>query len=110
MAAINFSAETLMRQALDLARAAMAAGEVPIGCVVYHLPTGRVIGEGFNRRETDHDPSAHAEIVAMRQAGAALGHWRLVDCVMAVTLEPCAMCAGAIVNARMPRLIFGCRD
>jgi tRNA(adenine34) deaminase len=99
-----------MREALALAAHASAAGEVPIGCVVVHDPTGRVIGRGHNRREADRDPAAHAEIVAMRQAGQALGHWRLVDCTLVVTLEPCPMCAGAIVQARVPRLVYGCDD
>jgi tRNA(adenine34) deaminase len=99
-----------MREALDLARAAAEAGEVPIGAVVVHDPTGRVVGRGFNRRLLDHDPTAHAEIVAMREAGRALGHWRLLDCTLYVTLEPCPMCAGAIVNARLPRLVYGCDD
>jgi tRNA(adenine34) deaminase len=99
-----------MRLALAEAQAAGAAGEVPIGCVIVHEPTGRVIGRGFNRREADNDPSAHAEIVAMREAGRALGHWRLLDCTLVVTLEPCPMCAGAMVNARLARLIYGCAD
>src|SRR4051794_26609314 len=99
-----------MREALALAELAAAAGEVPIGCVVVHDPTARIIGRGYNRRETDRDPTAHAEIVAMRQAGRALGHWRLVDCTLVVTLEPCPMCAGAIVQARVPRLVYGCED
>jgi tRNA(adenine34) deaminase len=99
-----------MRQAIDLAREAMSIGEVPIGCVIVHDPTGNVIGRGYNRRETDRDPTAHAEVLAMREAGKALGHWRLVDCTLVVTLEPCPMCAGAIVNARVPRLVYGCDD
>ena len=99
-----------MLEAIKLARQAEAMGEVPIGCVIVHDPTGKIIGRGFNRRQTDHDPTAHAEIIAMRQAGAALGHWRLLDCTLYVTLEPCPMCAGAIVNARVPRLIYGCDD
>jgi tRNA(adenine34) deaminase len=104
------SDETWMNQALDLARAAAAGGEVPIGCVVVHDPTSRVVGRGANRRVTDHDPTAHAEILALREAGQALGHWRLLDCTVYVTLEPCPMCAGAIVNARVPRLVYGCDD
>lgn len=88
----------------------MEIGEVPIGCVIVHEPTGRIIGEGFNRRETDCDPTAHAEIVAMRQAGQTLGYWRLVDCTLYVTLEPCPMCAGAMVNARVNRVVYGCAD
>ena len=102
--------EHWMTEAIALGRAAAALGEVPIGCVVVHDPTARVIGRGYNRRETDRDPTAHAEILAMREAGAALGHWRLVDCTLVVTLEPCPMCAGAIVNARVPRLVYGCDD
>ena len=99
-----------MRHALAEAEAAMRAGEVPIGAIVVHEPTGRIIGRGHNRREADADPTAHAEIVALRQAARELGHWRLLDCALIVTLEPCPMCAGAIVNARMPRLIYGCPD
>lgn len=99
-----------MQMAIDLARQAEAIGEVPIGCVIVHDPTGRVVGRGYNRRQTDHDPTAHAEILAMREAGATLGHWRLLDCTLYVTLEPCPMCAGAMVNARVPRLVYGCDD
>lgn len=99
-----------MQMAIELARQAEAIGEVPIGCVVVHDPTRRVVGRGFNRRQADHDPTAHAEILAMREAGAALGHWRLLDCTLYVTLEPCPMCAGAMVNARIPRLVYGCDD
>jgi tRNA(adenine34) deaminase len=104
------AAERWMRDAITEARAAQAIGEVPIGCVIVHEPTQSIIGRGFNRRETQHDPTAHAEILAMREAGQALGHWRLLDCALIVTLEPCPMCAGAIVNARIPRLIYGCAD
>ena len=99
-----------MRRAVEAAREAEALGEVPIGCVIVHEPTGRVIGRGFNRRILDKDPTAHAEMLAIRQAGKELGDWRLVDCTMVVTLEPCPMCAGAIVNARIPRLVYGCDD
>lgn len=99
-----------MLAAIELARQAEALGEVPIGCVIVHDLTGRIIGRGFNQRETDRDPTAHAEIIAMREAGIALGHWRLLDCTLYVTLEPCPMCAGAIVNARIPRLVYGCDD
>jgi tRNA(adenine34) deaminase len=102
--------EQLMRLAIEQAQQALAHDEVPIGCIIFHQPTNRIIGRGFNRREADHDPSAHAEIVAMREAGIELKHWRLIDCTLAVTLEPCLMCAGAIVNARIPRLIYGCAD
>jgi tRNA(adenine34) deaminase len=99
-----------MRQALAEAALARALGEVPIGCVIVHDPTGVIVGRGHNRRETDRDPTAHAEIIAMRQAGISIGHWRLLDCTIYVTLEPCAMCAGAMVNARVPRLVYGCAD
>lgn len=102
--------EAWMELALGEAKAAAAADEVPIGCVIIHEPSGQVIGRGFNRREADADPTAHAEIVAMRQAARHLGFWRLVDCTLVVTLEPCPMCSGAIVNARIKRVIYGCRD
>jgi tRNA(adenine34) deaminase len=99
-----------MSEAISLARAAAGLGEVPIGCVVVHDASGDIIGRGYNRRETDRDPTAHAEILAMREAARTLGHWRLLDCTLVVTLEPCPMCAGAIVNARVPRLVYGCDD
>jgi tRNA(adenine34) deaminase len=104
------SDDQLMRLALAQAQAALAHDEVPIGCVIYHLPTSRIIGRGHNRRIIDADPTAHAEIIAIRQAARELGDWRLEETVMAVTLEPCPMCAGAIVNARIPKLIYGCAD
>jgi tRNA(adenine34) deaminase len=99
-----------MRLAIQQAQRAAAMEEVPIGCVIVHQPTGRVIGRGHNRRIADHDPTAHAEIIAIREAARELGDWRLIDCTLVVTLEPCPMCAGAIVNARIPRLIYGCAD
>ncbi len=102
-----------MHQAIGEARLADDAddaGDVPIGCVIVHLPSGEIIGRGRNRRELDCDPTAHAEIIAIRQAGAALQSWRLIDCVLFVTLEPCPMCAGAIVNARIPQLVYGAPD
>jgi len=99
-----------MHEAIAEAHRARAIDEVPIGCVVVHEPTGRIIGRGYNRRMVDRDPTAHAEIVALREAAGELGDWRLLDCVLVVTLEPCAMCAGAIVNARVPKLIYGCDD
>ena len=102
--------ESLMQEAIGEARAALAMEEVPVGCVILHLPTDRIIGRGYNRREKDGDPTAHAEIIALREASAALGHWRLSECTAAVTLEPCPMCAGAMVNARIARLIYGCDD
>jgi tRNA(adenine34) deaminase len=102
--------ESLMQEAIAEARGALAMDEVPVGCVILHLPTDRIIGRGHNRRETDGDPTAHAEMIALREAATALGHWRLSECAMAVTLEPCPMCAGAIVNARIARVIYGCDD
>jgi tRNA(adenine34) deaminase len=101
---------SLMQEAIAEANAALAMDEVPVGCVVLHRPSGGIIARGHNLRESRADPTAHAEILALREAAAALGHWRLIDCTLAVTLEPCPMCAGAIVNARVGRLIYGCDD
>lgn len=100
--------KSFMDQALDLARAAAAAGEVPVGCVV--VREGVVIGWGANRTLTDRDPTGHAEMIAIRQAARALGTERLTDCDVYVTLEPCAMCAGAISFARIRRLYYGAAD
>jgi tRNA(Arg) A34 adenosine deaminase TadA len=100
----------MMRRAIELAREAAQLGEVPIGAVVYETVAGRVVGEAFNRREIDHDPAAHAELIAIRAAAAAVGDWRLNACTLVVTLEPCAMCAGLIVNARVGRLVYGAKD
>jgi tRNA(adenine34) deaminase len=97
-----------MARALDLAREAESEGDVPVGAVVVH--EGRVLAEGTNRTVRDGDPTAHAEVVAIRRAAAALGDWRLLDTTLYVTLEPCAMCAGAIVLARIPRVVFGADD
>jgi tRNA(adenine34) deaminase len=97
-----------MRLALAEAERARAAGEVPIGAVILHR--GEVVGRGHNRREGDADPLAHAELRAIGEAAGALGDWRLGDCTMYVTLEPCAMCAGALVNSRVDRLVFGTHD
>lgn len=102
--------DTMMCRALELARAAAAAGEVPVGAVVYETATGRVLGEGANRRERDRDPIGHAEIFAIVAAAKSLGDWRLSACTLVVTLEPCPMCAGAIVNARLGRVVYGCAD
>ena len=99
-----------MLQAIGEAKRAEAIGEVPIGCVVVDDLSGQIIGRGHNRRETDRDPTAHAEMLALREAARVRGHWRLIDCTLYVTLEPCPMCAGALVNARVPRLIYGCDD
>lgn len=100
--------ESLMRAALAEARAAAEAGEVPIGAAV--LVAGEIIGRGQNRVLRDCDPTAHAEIVAMRAAAQAIGNYRLLDCDLYVTLEPCAMCAGAMIHARLRRLIYGAAD
>ena len=97
-----------MRAALRDAREAAADDEVPVGCVVVH--DGLVIGRGHNQTETLQDATAHAEIIAIGAASAALGSWRLIDCTMYVTLEPCAMCAGALVLSRIDRLVFGAPD
>jgi tRNA(adenine34) deaminase len=97
-----------MRHALTLARAAEAAGEVPIGAVL--VKDGEILGEGYNQPISTHDPTAHAEILALRAAGACLGNYRLVDTTLYVTLEPCAMCMGAILHARVGRLVFGAAD
>lgn len=99
-----------MRQAIEQALLAGQLDEVPIGCIIVHQPSGQVLGRGYNRREIDGDPTAHAEMIALRQAAKAQGHWRLIDCALVVTLEPCPMCAGAIVNSRIARVVFGCRD
>jgi tRNA(adenine34) deaminase len=95
--------------ALHVARAAAAVGEVPVGAVVLS-PDGSVVASAHNQREALRDPTAHAEVVALRRAGAALGSWQLVGCTLAVTLEPCTMCAGAAVLARVSRLVFGAWD
>jgi tRNA(adenine34) deaminase len=100
----------MMRAALDEARASAARSEAPIGCVIYETRTGRVLSHAGNVRETLHDATGHAEVVAIREAGRALGSWRLHECTLVVTLEPCAMCAGAIVQARVGRVVFGTSD
>ena len=97
-----------MSEALVLAREAQAAGEVPVGAVV--VRDGAIIGRGFNAPISLHDPTAHAEIRALREAARALGNYRLVDCDLYVTLEPCVMCAGAIIHARIRRVIYGASD
>ena len=100
--------EKWMRQALLLAQKAEAEGEVPVGAVV--LYQGQVIGTGRNRSRVDSDPTAHAEIVALREAGAALNNYRLEGCELFATIEPCAMCAGALIHARVSRLVYGADD
>ena len=103
------SYEKLMSSALIAATDALKNGDVPIGAIVID-PVGNIIGTGANRREVDNDPSAHAEVVAMREAGKKLNNWRLDGCTVVVTLEPCAMCAGAIAQSRVKTLIFGAWD
>jgi tRNA(adenine34) deaminase len=100
--------ELHMRAALSLARAAAALGEVPVGAVVVH--DGVIVGRGLNRREGTRDPLAHAELLAIGEAARTLGRWRLSGCTLYVTLEPCPMCAGAAVNARLDRVVFGAAD
>jgi tRNA(adenine34) deaminase len=97
-----------MREALSLAREAGACGEVPVGAVV--VRNGEIVGRGFNRPISAADPTAHAEVMALRDAAARIGNYRLVDCTLYVTLEPCIMCAGAIMHARIARVVFGARD
>ena len=101
--------ERFMRRALELAHQAAELGEVPVGAIVVSSG-GAIIGEGHNRREVDADPTAHAEMIAIRNACARQGDWRLADSRLYVTLEPCPMCAGALVNARMPHVVYGCED
>ncbi len=102
------SDEQFMRLAMREAQRALVHADVPIGAVVVH--SGRVIGAGHNERELRQDPTAHAETIALREAAEALGSWRVLDSVLYVTLEPCAMCAGAVVLARVPRVVYGCAD
>ena len=100
--------ERWMQEALRAAQRALDAAEVPVGAVV--VRDGKIVGRGFNRNLSDSDPTAHAEIVAIREAGALLGNYRLSDCDLYATIEPCAMCAGAMVHARIRRLIYGADD
>ena len=104
--------DAMMARALGLARTAADAGEVPVGAIVYRLNEGgvEILGAGMNTREAAGDPAGHAEMAAIRAACGAVGDWRLEGCTLVVTLEPCPMCAGAIVNARVPRVVFGARD
>ncbi len=98
-----------MRQALDVGQRALASGDVPVGALVLD-PDGQVMGRGWNAREATGDPTAHAEMLALREASAGLGSWRLEGCTLVVTLEPCTMCAGALVLARVARLVYGASD
>ena len=101
--------KTYMQLAIDKAKEAEKQGEVPIGAVVVN-PTGKVIGTGYNRRELDEDSTQHAEMIAIKEACKNLGMWRLIDCSLFVTLEPCPMCAGAIINSRIKDVYFGALD
>ncbi len=99
-----------MELAIALAEEAAAAGEIPVGAVVADRETGEILGRGRNRREQDHSPTAHAEILAIEEAAKKRGSWRLSGCTLYVTLEPCPMCSGAIINARIDRVVFGAFD
>jgi tRNA(adenine34) deaminase len=105
---MNHDHESYMREALADAKRAADMGEVPVGCVI--VVGGEVIARASNRRESDQDPTAHAEMIALRAAAEKLGTWRLTDALVYVTLEPCPMCAGALVNARVREVIWGCDD
>lgn len=100
--------ERYMKEAMRQARKAYALGEVPIGCVIVH--DGKIIGRGYNRRNTDKNTLAHAEITAINRASKVIGDWRLEECTLYVTLEPCQMCAGAIVQARIPKVVMACMN
>ena len=102
--------DAAMGLALDEARLALEHDDVPIGAVVVRDADQVIIGRGHNEREARQDPTAHAEVIALQQAAAAVGSWRVLGCTLVVTLEPCAMCAGAIVLARVPRVVYGCTD
>ncbi len=108
MAQIKSISEKYMKEALKQAKKAYALGEVPIGCVIVH--EGKIIGRGYNRRNTDKNTLAHAEITAINKASKVIGDWRLEECTLYVTLEPCQMCAGAIVQARIPEVVMGCMN
>ena len=102
--------EVYMKKALELAQIAAEQGEVPVGAIVVRKSTGEIVGRGFNRREYGRSPLTHAEIVAIDEASKRLGGWRLIDCELFVTLEPCPMCAGAMINSRVERVVFGAYD
>ena len=102
--------EVYMKKALELAQIAAEQGEVPVGAIVVKKSTGEIVGRGFNRREYGRSPLTHAEIVAIDEASRRLGGWRLIDCELFVTLEPCPMCAGAMINSRVERVVFGAYD
>ena len=109
MTTVSEGDRAVMRAALDEARGALLSGDVPVGAIVLD-PDGTIIGRGHNEREKHHDPTAHAEVVALRQAAAATGDWQLTGCSLVVTLEPCVLCAGAILAARIDRVVFGAWD
>lgn len=109
MTTVSSGDRAAMRDALDEARAALDSGDVPVGAIVLDA-RGTIIGRGRNEREKHHDPTAHAEVVALREAGAATGDWQLTGCTLVVTLEPCVLCAGAILAARIDRVVFGAWD
>lgn len=100
--------EKWMRVALDLAREAVALGEVPVGAVA--VKNGEIVGRGFNLKEAQQDPTAHAEMIALRETAVNVQNWRLLDVTLYCTLEPCPMCAGAMIQARLPRLVYGAKD
>lgn len=102
--------EQYMARALELAQKAADIGEVPVGAIVVKRSTGEIVGEGYNLRESGKSPLAHAEIIAINEASRHLGGWRLIDCELFVTLEPCPMCCGAIINSRVERVVFGAFD
>lgn len=102
--------EQYMAHALELAQKAADIGEVPVGAIVVKRSTGEIVGEGYNLRESGKSPLAHAEIIAINEASRRLGGWRLIDCELFVTLEPCPMCCGAIINSRVERVVFGAFD
>ncbi len=105
-----YSDEYYMQKALELARKAFEIGEVPVGAVIINKLTGEIVGEGYNKRESDKSPIAHAEIIAINEASKNLGGWRLINCEIYITLEPCPMCSGAIINSRIERVIYGADD
>lgn len=105
---MEFNDEYYMKEALKAAQDAYDAGEVPIGAVIVH--NGKIIGRGFNRRNTEGNPLCHAEIIAINEAAHFMGDWRIEKCTMYVTVEPCPMCAGAIVQARIPRVVYGAKN
>ncbi|MCD7822965.1 MAG: tRNA adenosine(34) deaminase TadA [Oscillospiraceae bacterium] len=102
--------EYYMKCALELAERAYSLGETPVGAIIVKDATGEIVGNGYNLRESAKSPLAHAEIMAIDEASKALGGWRLIGCTMYVTLEPCPMCAGAIINSRLPRVVYGATD